>query len=283
MSDPRGAGGGGRFGRELLVRLASAAVLLAVAGVFLWLGGWPFAGLAALTAVLILREWIAITGPYDLVMVPWAALVFVGLTVAMAHVDGRQSVAMTLIVVVGLALAALAHRPLAWLAPGLAYAALPCIAAVGLRGGTGDVGLVAMLFVFAVAVATDSAAYFSGRLIGGPKLWPAVSPKKTWSGAVGGATAAVIAGFVVADLAALPDRAAVAVVALVLSIAAQIGDLVESALKRHFHVKDSGVLIPGHGGIMDRVDGLIFALVLAVMIGLINGRGSGIAAGLMMW
>ena len=112
-----------------------------------------------------------------------------------------------------------------------------------------------MLFLFAIVWATDIAAYFAGRTIGGPKLMPAVSPKKTWSGAIGGALGAVVAGLIVVESAGLGVTPALVILAFMLSAVAQAGDLIESAIKRHFGAKDSSALIPGHGGLMDRLDG----------------------------
>ena len=138
------------------------------------------------------------------------------------------------------------------------------------------IGLVGPAWMFAVVWSTDSVAYFTGRKIGGPKLMPRVSPNKTWSGALGGLAGAVAAGSrvpVVADLAGmtLPSAASLPVVAGVSALASvlsQAGDLIESGLKRHYGVKDSGGLIPGHGGVMDRLDGFA-ALALPVGIALI--------------
>jgi phosphatidate cytidylyltransferase len=138
--------------------------------------------------------------------------------------------------------------------------------------------------LFAVVWVTDIAAYFAGRMIGGPKLWPRVSPKKTWSGAVVGTIAAVAAGLaVVAVVAGAQPWPALAAVCLVLSIASQAGDLAESALKRRFGAKDAGKLILGHGGLMDRLDGFIAAAVVAALIGVARGDVSAPAAGLLIW
>src|SRR5690606_13899764 len=119
----------------------------------------------------------------------------------------------------------------------------------------------------AVVWVTDILAYFVGKAVGGPKLAPSISPGKTWSGAIGGAAGGTLAGLIVAQF--VPTTAGMAVIcvaALALSVVSQAGDLFESSLKRRFSVKDSGRIIPGHGGVMDRVDGLVaaaFALYLA--------------------
>jgi phosphatidate cytidylyltransferase len=126
-----------------------------------------------------------------------------------------------------------------------------------------------MLFIFATVWATDIFAYFVGRAIGGAKLAPRISPGKTWSGAIGGAIAAVIAGTAVVWSFFSADGLWIPALTLVLSICSQIGDLFESFIKRRFGVKDSSHLIPGHGGVMDRVDGLFFACFAAFLLAIV--------------
>jgi len=168
-----------------------------------------------------------------------------------------------------------------WLTAGAVYAGAAALCPIVLRADA-DYGLVAIFFLFAVVWTTDIAAYFVGRIFGGPKLWPAVSPKKTWSGALGGLAGAIIAAFVVASFAALSHGAAIVLAAL-LSVASQAGDLFESHLKRRFGVKDASHIIPGHGGVMDRLDGFIFAAALATLIGLARGGWSAPGRGLLEW
>lgn len=279
----------GKAGSELASRVLSAVVLAVVTVGALWAGGWVFAALAAVVAVLILREWMAMSGPFAFRAAPWALMAFLAVTVAMAGDEPLESLGFSALVAAALLLARVTEPRVAWLSLGVLYAGVPAIAAVALRGPDtltfASTGAVAVIFVLAVVWATDTAAYFSGRLIGGPKLAPRFSPKKTWSGAIGGAIAGVVAGCLVAAAAGIGVGAVLVLVALLLSVVGQVGDLAESAMKRHFGVKDSGVLIPGHGGIMDRVDGLVAALAVAVVIGL--GRdwlaGGGIAEGLLIW
>ncbi|MBS1182195.1 MAG: hypothetical protein H6Q99_2075 [Proteobacteria bacterium] len=279
----------GKGGSELILRLLSAVVLVAAAVAALWAGGWVFASFAAAAAVLILREWMAMSGPFAFRAAPWALMAFVAISVIMAREEPLQSLSFSVLVAAVLLLARVTEPRVAWVSAGLIYAAVPAIAAVALRGPDtltfASIGAVAVVFVFAVVWATDTAAYFSGRLIGGPKLAPRFSPKKTWSGALGGALAGVVVGCLVAAAAGVSASLMLALIALLLSVVGQVGDLAESAMKRHFGVKDSGRLIPGHGGIMDRVDGLVAALAVAAAIGL--GRdwftGGGIATGLLIW
>jgi phosphatidate cytidylyltransferase len=146
-----------------------------------------------------------------------------------------------------------------------------------------NLGLLAVLLLFAVVWGTDILGYFVGRAVGGPKLAPAISPNKTWSGALAGLLFAMIAGAVVAHLARLGSLAAVGGVALLLSIASQAGDLFESSVKRRFHVKDASALIPGHGGVMDRLDGFWAATVAAALFGVLRGGLDAPARGLLAW
>jgi phosphatidate cytidylyltransferase len=169
-----------------------------------------------------------------------------------------------------------------WMVAGLVYAGVVLIAPVVLRGDHAF-GFTAIIFLFAVVWSTDVFAYFAGRTFGGPKLAPAISPKKTWSGAIGGTVGAVVAGLIVAKVAGLAVTAALAGVIVLLSVVSQGGDLLESSVKRHFGAKDASHLIPGHGGVMDRLDGFLTAALAAVMVGLIRGGLEAPARGLLVW
>jgi phosphatidate cytidylyltransferase len=167
-----------------------------------------------------------------------------------------------------------APRP-AWLGVGVLVAAVPCGLLIWLRlGGAegGEWGRVTVLWLLAAVWATDIGAYVAGRTIGGPKLWPAVSPNKTWAGLVGGAAAAGAAGVATAWLVEPVQPGFLGPFSAALAVVAQGGDLAESAVKRRFGVKDSGRLIPGHGGLYDRVDGLIAAIVLVAACNAVAGR-----------
>ena len=166
---------------------------------------------------------------------------------------------------------------------GVAYAACFGLSLMALRTSP-DYGARAIVVLFAVVWATDTGAYLAGRLIGGPKLWPAVSPAKTWSGAAGGLVTAVIVALIAARLLdGVPVTPALTLIVVALSLACQSGDLFESAMKRRFGIKDASHIIPGHGGMMDRMDGLTFSGVLAALIGWLHGGGEGIARGLLQW
>ena len=123
----------------------------------------------------------------------------------------------------------------------------------------------------------------AGRLVGGPKLWPAISPNKTWSGGVAGAVAGTAAGVAVAAVGGIGPIAPIVTLSLLLSVVSQFGDLFESALKRRFGVKDASHAIPGHGGMMDRLDGFLAAAVAAALVGLARGGIDGAAAGFLLW
>ncbi|CAN0446227.1 unnamed protein product, partial [Phaeothamnion confervicola] len=148
-----------------------------------------------------------------------------------------------------------------WLAAGPLYIGIPVVCLVWLRGED-NAGLVAILWLLASVWATDTGAYFAGRAIGGPKLAPRFSPNKTWAGLFGAMLSAAIVGWAASRLVSDgPPAAALAAAGAVLAVVAQAGDLLESAVKRRFGAKDSGTLIPGHGGLFDRVDGLLAAAV----------------------
>ncbi|MET0483657.1 MAG: phosphatidate cytidylyltransferase [Aestuariivirgaceae bacterium] len=170
----------------------------------------------------------------------------------------------------------------AWRILGVPYVSLPPLAFVILRADPAF-GLTAILLIFAVVWSADSAAYFAGRAIGGPRLAPAVSPNKTWAGLAGAVVAGTLAGLVVAGLAGLPRLAAIGLLSGALAAVEQAGDLFESAAKRACDTKDAGSLIPGHGGLLDRADGLIAAACAAALLGAWRGGFDQAAAGLLIW
>ena len=173
------------------------------------------------------------------------------------------------------------ERPI-WLVFGLFYSAAIAVPPIVLRADE-QFGFAAIMFIFAIAWATDTTAYFVGRTAGGPKLMRRVSPKKTWAGALAGAVAAVLAAALVVKATALSPTFIVMILALLLSVCAQGGDLFESWIKRRFDAKDSGRLIPGHGGLMDRLDGFMAAALVAAFIGVLRGGMHSPARGLLIW
>lgn len=252
--------------RELLLRILSAAVLIPVALAAAVFGGAVFAVAVAVVMAVVQVEWGRMTrgrpawGPFDV----GTALAIVAMVVAIAFTLMDQFGFAAVAVAAGALLVAAttsggpSARGLA--ASGVAYASVPAVAVVAIREGVD--GLDAVIFLLAVVWATDIAGYVGGRTIGGPKLWPAVSPKKTWAGAISGIAGALLVAWVLAE-----GPAPLWIVwAIGLSAASQLGDLGESALKRRCGIKDSGAIIPGHGGVMDRVDGLIAAAVVGGLV-----------------
>ncbi|MFS8110884.1 phosphatidate cytidylyltransferase [Rhizobium jaguaris] len=256
--------------RELRLRIISGVILAAVVLAATWYGGVSFRILAAAIGLLVYYEWSTITDLHG--RDPQGnALGWLGLVLIAGATLMEESVYTLEVLVVFVAITAVmvAMRHKSWWLPGgIFYAGLTAIALAEIRDD--DLrGFVLMLFIFATVWATDIFAYFVGRAIGGPKLAPRISPGKTWSGAIGGAIAAVIAGTAVVWSFFSADDLWIPALALVLSICSQIGDLFESFIKRRFGVKDSSHLIPGHGGVMDRVDGLIFACFAAFLLAIV--------------
>ena len=160
----------------------------------------------------------------------------------------------------------------AWLGGGLLYIGVPCVALVWLRADA-EMGRGLILWLLAVVWATDTGAYLVGRAVGGPKLAPAISPSKTWSGAVGGILCALAVAVVTTTVTTIAKPLTFLLVSGMVAIAAEWGDLLESSVKRYFGVKDAGRIIPGHGGALDRVDGLLLAAPVAGMMVLLERTG----------
>ncbi|WP_292411249.1 phosphatidate cytidylyltransferase, partial [Mesorhizobium sp.] len=253
---------------NLQLRVISALVLAAVTLGLTWLGGMPFRLLCSFIACTIFYEWSRMSRPTTggaLGFLPEALLLaFVGTLIA--GVPASWQLILVAIMVVVTAAGARMRGTAQWDAPGLAYASLSGLSLAMLRDGDHS-GLIAILFLFAVVWATDIAAYFVGRAVGGPKLAPSISPGKTQSGALGGAVGGVVAGVLLASATGVGNLGTLGLVALALSVVAQAGDLFESWVKRRHGQKDSGNLIPGHGGVMDRVDGLVAAALALYVIG----------------
>ena len=272
---------GGVRGNELLFRVCSALVLIPLALATAYAGGWSFVALWAAAAVIVSSEWTGLIarGNSQLLFIAAAACVLVALGVL---AFGHCWIALAA-VAIG-AVACFATAPTGrrmWAALGVFYAGALGAFPIVLRSDA-DYGFSAMVFLFAIVWATDTGAYFIGRAVGGPKLFPRISPQKTWSGALGGAAAAMLAGLAVAKAAVLSAPVPLVALSAILSICAQGGDLFESQMKRKFGAKDSGQLIPGHGGAMDRLDGFVAAACVAALIGVIRGPESP-ARGLLIW
>ncbi|MFZ1922367.1 MAG: phosphatidate cytidylyltransferase [Xanthobacteraceae bacterium] len=272
-------------------RLASALVLAPVAIVIAYLGGWPFVCTFAIAAIAILWEWTALAfrAAELRVLAPGLSALLLAMALAGA---GRPAAAIGMVVLGAvLAAAAVAAWPPrrfapvnlpAWAGGGVIYAGVALLGPALLRGSQRP-GFAALLYLFAIVWTTDIFAYLIGRAIGGPLLWPALSPKKTWSGAIGGLAGGVAAGTAVAYASVGTAPLVAGVLAVILSISAQSGDLLESAVKRRFGAKDASHLIPGHGGVMDRLDGFLVAACVAVLIGSLHQGIAASARGLLAW
>lgn len=274
------------IGPDLLPRLLSAAVLVPVTAAALALGGIYFALLVGLVIAGAYREWenmiIGTRRPFPSVLLmgfivlaalaypmsgPWASMAVIGVAILIAAVTSAP-----------------ARR---WRVSGLIVFGAATVAFLSIRGSSAA-GIWAGVFLAVVVWSTDSGAYFVGRMLGGTKLSPEVSPSKTWSGAAGGLVFGTVGGLVVWVAAGYALSAASPLViggliAVVVSISGQAGDLAESALKRRFSIKDSGDIIPGHGGLMDRIDSLTVAGLVLWLIGLAHRGLGAVPQGILLW
>jgi phosphatidate cytidylyltransferase len=266
--------------RNLSTRIIAAAVLIPLAIAIAYAGGWLWTALVTLAAVGLYVEWLMVVGAAaeKRVVAPGvAALAVAGFFHAIGRIDGALVALMIGLVAVAL----MAPERRNWAAAGFIYAGAAETASVLLRHDAVK-GFVALMFVLLIVWVTDSGGYFAGRGIGGPKLWPRVSPKKTWAGAIGGFVASLAVAGVFAALD-LGKAGPLLMIGGVLSVVSQLGDLFESAVKRRFGVKDSSQIIPGHGGLLDRLDGFVAAVAIAALFGFLRGGADGVGRGLMVW
>jgi phosphatidate cytidylyltransferase len=257
---------------DLRARALSAAVLAPLSLACIWFGGAVFAALLAVITAGLAYEWLGLCRQLN----PRAIALFVVLPVTvLVAAWGGAVPALALLAAAMIAGVALAEgisraRPLAF---GVPYLGLAAVALVWLRQPpmSGGANVIVLLMI---VWASDIGAYITGRAIGGPLLAPRISPGKTWSGAIGGLAAAGSTGLAASlFLGSGPISWRPAGFALLLGVIGQIGDLFESRLKRHFGVKDSGTTIPGHGGLLDRLDAVLTAAPTAALLALIVGRG----------
>jgi phosphatidate cytidylyltransferase len=266
---------------QVVIRIASAVVLAALALGATLFSPWTFLVLVMIGAGLIAWEWGRLTRGNGFDGTALISAVAAG-SVAILGSVGRPDLAAFLTAAAAAAIffTAPSREQADWSVGGLAYAALPAFALVWLRGDV-LLGAFAMLYLFAVAWTTDTASYAAGSLIGGPKLAPTISPQKTWSGFIVGVLTPALVGIAFAFALKNTSGVRLALVSMGLALACQIGDLFESWVKRRFGVKDMSQLIPGHGGLLDRVDGLLFAAILAAFIALRDPANPG--RGLLIW
>lgn len=263
--------------KNFRLRAMSAAILIPITLGAVWLGGWVYLVLLAVAVALLAVEWGAMSSERASHRAAFVLLVSVLIPMFAAYLD-RLWTAWLLVGALAVLAAALAwarrlgERP-ADAAFGVLYLAPPTVALVWLRSGEDGRGWTLLLLL--VCWAADSAAFFTGNALKGPKLWPRFSPNKTWSGFVGGlvGAAAAAAAFTGLTRTGVPSVGVAVLIGGVVGLATMGGDLWESMLKRRFGVKDSGDLIPGHGGLLDRVDGLMFAaMTMSAARLLIEGR-----------
>ena len=257
MTDPSA----GRW-NDLRTRVISAVVMLAVGVVDIWAGGVPFAALIIVLTGLLVWELMMMTGARTPLLAIIVAIVAAAMLMASLMLDWP---ARTSLLALPLGLIWFAARRDALIA--VLYGAAILTAGFGLIALRNDAGMVTLIWLIGVVVVSDVAGYFAGRTLGGPKFWPAISPKKTWSGTVAGWLGAALVGlgFVVYGSAGW----GLIVLSALVSFAGQMGDIAESWIKRRAGVKDSSHLIPGHGGVLDRFDAVIGAVVAVIVLGLI--------------
>jgi phosphatidate cytidylyltransferase len=267
---------------NLALRILSAVILAPLAFLAAYLGGVPFTIFWTVAALAVLWEWITMVAgrSYRLMFSVCGGAIAVAGFVAWL---GRPIASLLMVGLGALAAAIFAPRERRlWVTAGIGYAGSLLLATMFLRAD--DVlGFAVIVILFAIVWTTDILGYFAGRIFGGPKLWPAISPKKTWSGAIAGALGAMIVAIAVSELFGSFNKLSIVIVALMLSVLAQLGDLFESWVKRLFGAKDSSNLIPGHGGVMDRVDGFWAAALAGCLVGLLRGGFDAPARGLLVW
>ncbi len=253
--------------QELRLRWISALVLAPLALWVAWLGGWLFASFVALAASLMAFEWtrlfdrrVSLTILAPMVLGLWATI-FIAQAGYWASAFQLALVGAVLLLVVGI----VTQRRAVWLAIGMAYISVPAIATIWLRNGPED-GQTYFIALLLLVWATDTGAYLMGTAFGGRKLIPSLSPSKTWAGLAGGCAIAGVIGMFIAMMTEIAPIVHLTVLGLVGGLTTQMGDIMESGLKRMVNRKDTSGLIPGHGGVMDRLDGFVFTVVVAAVI-----------------
>ncbi len=279
-----GAAADGAKWEDLGVRALSAIILIPAVLADVWAGGIWFHLFVALIGILMAQEWVTIVhrnSPVQFAL--HAAGAMCGALLPLDVGLGGALLAIAILTVISAAVA-LREEPggAAWRYLGIPYVSLPPIALVVLREDA-IYGIAAILLVMLMVWFADTVAYFAGRIIGGPKLAPRISPKKTWAGLGGAMAGSALAAIGVAVTMDLPAIGILVIVAALLAIVEQAGDLFKSAMKRHYGVKDSGNLIPGHGGVIDRVDGLVAVAMAAALIGAYRAGLLQAGSGILIW
>jgi phosphatidate cytidylyltransferase len=274
-----------RTSSEIMLRINSALILATISLLSAYMSRYSFAALIAVFVALMAWEWGRLVRGKGIDAAFWMQ-VLAGAVAAFLTAYGCPSCAVLIVIVVTAGVFALRRLEDGpdkawWSAAGVYYAGFPAISLVWLRTDAIH-GWHAILFLFVIVWTTDTAAYVFGKLIGGPKLAPRISPKKTWAGLIGATIMALIAGMLFAVALGGTSPLALGALGVALALIAQMGDLAESALKRFFGLKDSSGLIPGHGGVLDRLDGLVAAAVAAALIARAMDPANP-GAGLLIW
>ena len=255
---------------NLRLRIISGLVMAPVAIVLVWLGGWYFLGLTIVAGLLMNVEWDRLcqgSGKGIHVWLLAGTIVASGVLLQLDQMYWSLGIAG----VGSLASAGMrGGRHMVWTLMGSIYIIVPILALIWLRREP-STGLATVVWLLFVVWATDTGAYVFGRLIGGPKMAPGISPNKTWAGLLGGAATAALIGFPAGWLVGVQSFKYLVVAGAILAIVGQIGDVFESSIKRHFNVKDSGTIIPGHGGLFDRLDSLLFVAVVYAAVIILSG------------
>lgn len=278
---PEPSGERRRLWSDLGPRLMSASVLIALTAAALLVGSYFFAAVVGAVFAGAYREWETMVSRAPLTSTGMVLIGLVALSGLVFPLWGAWSSVAVIAVACGIALVARGEG-MWWRVLGLTLYGAIIIAALAMRGDS-FAGVWAGVYLGTVVWMTDSAAFFAGRQIGGEKLAPDISPGKTWSGALGGLALGTGAGLVVWVLVTDSPWWIGLVLSAVISVLGQLGDLSESAVKRHFRVKDSGDIIPGHGGLMDRLDSLTFGVLLVLIIGTLHAGFGAVAQGLLYW
>ena len=269
---------------DLGVRTLSAAVLIPAVLADVWVGGIWFHLFVALIGILMALEWVTIVhrgSPVQFALHAAGAMCGALLPLDIGLQGGLLAIAVLAIISAAVAAFEQPGGP-KWRYLGVLYVSIPPVALVMLREDPVH-GIAAIVLVMLMVWAADTFAYFAGRLIGGPKLAPRISPKKTWAGLIGAMAGSALAALAVAKALGLSAALTLVLFAAVLAVVEQGGDLFKSAMKRHYDVKDSGRLIPGHGGVIDRVDGLVAVATAAAIIGAARAGVEHAGAGILVW
>ena len=270
-----------RIWSDLGPRFGSALVLIAITATTLYVGGYLFAIVVGLVFAGVYREWETMVTRKPLTPTGMVLIGLVAISAPIFPLWGFPGSAGTIALACVIAIAARGEAA-AWRTGGLLLMGGVIIAALAMRGSN-LTGVWAGVYLGTVIWGTDSAAFFAGRQIGGEKLAPDISPSKTWSGALGGLALGTGAGLLVWIIATDSPWWIGLVISAVISILGQLGDLSESAAKRHFRIKDSGDIIPGHGGLMDRLDSLTFGVLFVLLLGVVHAGFGSVAEGLLFW